>query len=313
MIETPSKQYIMDLANTVRKYIEQNRLQEAITAFMEWATTQKQEDIRQQLSLHKQRFTTVKKHENIGIITYADAMRERTTIGYALLELLKEIENIKQDLPVERGINDKKSILFLASNPSSTAQLQLEKEFVQISKNLQDSPQFRVVSEWAITPTKLQGAILKYKPSFVHFSGHGTSQDGSVSGHGRGLAARKHLSQSGIVLQDEKGESKVVSGAKLTAMFSIFVKNFPVEVVLLNACYSEEQARMISACIPYVVGMSDSVEDDAAISFSNAFYNNMAMGANIELAFELAKSNVSMDDYNSGVLALYKNGALYVE
>gem|GEM_PF-3342208 len=37
------------------------------------------------------------------------------------------------------------------------------------------------------------------------------------------------------------------------------------------------------------------------------------MGANIELAFELAKSNVSMDDYNSTVLTLYKNGVLYAE
>lgn len=313
----------MDLVNTVRTYIGKDRLENAINQLVQWAMEENEAEILEQLTVHQRSFQAVKRSENMGVLTFEAIGIEKRKITLALLDVLKEVEHILQNPPAapkERTVggnnapeNNKKCILFLASNPSSTAQLQLEKEFVQISQSLQDNLQFRVVSEWATTPTKLQNAILKYKPTLIHFSGHGTSSDGAVSGSGRGLVSRKDLPTSGIVLQDEKGASKVVSGDKLSELFSIFIEHFPVEVVLLNACYSEDQARMIASCISYVVGMNDSVEDDAAIRFSNAFYNSMAMGANVELAFKLAKSNVSMNDYDSAVLVLYKNGALYAQ
>ena len=45
-----------------------------------------------------------------------------------------------------------------------------------------------------------------------------------------------------------------------------------VKCVLINACYSEVQAKAISQFIPIVIGTKKEISDNAAIKFSTGFY-----------------------------------------
>ena len=67
-----------------------------------------------------------------------------------------------------------------------------------------------------------------------------------------------------------------ISPEALAKLFALVADQ--VECVLLNACYSEIQAKAIVQHIPFVIGMNRAIGDKAAIAFSVGFYK--ALGAN---------------------------------
>lgn len=163
----------------------------------------------------------------------------------------------------------KVTILFLGANGSSSS-LQLEEEVSKIQMNLKlakerDNLVFR--QEWAVTIDSLLQAILDDKPNMIHFSGHGT--------------------QAGIILLDLKGRPVIVPSQALEDLFKLFKDT--VSCVVLNSCFSEHQAAAIRAHIPYVIGVTSSIPDDAAIAFSAGFYKGIGAGRDIPFAFELGK------------------------
>ncbi len=174
-------------------------------------------------------------------------------------------------------------ILFVASAPYDMAKLQLEKEFVRISQSLQNgSVDYSLKAEFAIKPQELQMAVLKHQPRIVHFSGHGAD-------------ANSNNKSGGIFLQDDKGEAQLVSGEALAGMFGVLLRKIKIEVVLLNSCYSEEQAKAIVQHVPFVIGMNDSVKDGVAIEFANGFYQSMSQYRDdIAFAFDLAVSQIQL-------------------
>ncbi|MFL9458944.1 pentapeptide repeat-containing protein [Tolypothrix bouteillei VB521301_2] len=163
-----------------------------------------------------------------------------------------------------------KTILILAANPKSTSPLRLSEEVREIEEGLQrsfKSEQFKLVQKWAVRSRDFYRAILECQPQIVHFCGHGAGVEG-------------------IVLEDETGQPSLVEKEALAKLFKLFaVKG--VECVVLNACYSEEQAQAISQYIKYVVGMNQAIGDKAAIDFAVAFYDALAAGEEVEFAFNL--------------------------
>jgi len=70
----------------------------------------------------------------------------------------------------------------------------------------------------------------------------------------------------------------------LKALFSTLKDK--IRVVVLNACYSKEQAEAITQVIDCAVGMSDSIGDRAAITFAASFYRAIAFGRSVKEAFD---------------------------
>jgi GTPase SAR1 family protein len=70
----------------------------------------------------------------------------------------------------------------------------------------------------------------------------------------------------------------------LAAMFELLVQH--VNCVVLNACYSEIQAKAIAQHIPFVIGMNDAIGDQAAIAFAVGFYKALAANRSIEDAYK---------------------------
>lgn len=272
----------MSIQEKVRELVAQNKIEEAINIVLNWATVNNKIDLQQSIVLIKGRYISIKKQENLGLIAYSDALRDQSSIAYALLETITRLEAEEAVTPrtVDNDLNKRDVILFLASNPTDTAKLQLEKEFVRVSTSLQKSTfDYKLVAEFATTPIILQQAILAHRPRIIHFSGHGENGD---------------LRTGGIYLQDAHSNGQLVSGTALANMFKIFASRLKIDVVLLNACYSEEQARAISQYIPYVIGMNEAIDDNAAIEFSTGFYQSIATESDIVFAYELAVNMIQL-------------------
>jgi hypothetical protein len=177
---------------------------------------------------------------------------------------------------MSNSIRKKKTILFLAANPKQTNHLRLDQEVKEIQKGLERAKkrsQFNLESRFAVTAREMQRAVLELQPQFVHFSGHGAGENG-------------------LVLEDEIGQVKFVSAKGLADLFQLFKTD--IECVVLNACYSEIQAKAIAYHIPYVIGMKQQVGDQAAQEFAIGFYDALGNGRDIEFAYKYGCTSISM-------------------
>lgn len=169
-----------------------------------------------------------------------------------------------------------KRILILASNPKGTDQLRLNQEIRDIKEKLRNSSQgdhFVVNDELAVRIDDLQSTILRDKPRYVHFCGHGTGTQG-------------------LVVETTAGESQLVNTWALANLFKQFSQQ--IECVILNACYSEAQAKEIHQYINYVIGTTRAIEDSAAINFSKGFYGALGEGKSIEEAYQLGCNRIEL-------------------
>ena len=181
-----------------------------------------------------------------------------------------------------------KTILILAANPKTTSWLRLDEEIREIDNGLRVSKnreQFRLITKLAVRQRDFYRAILEHKPQIIHFCGHGEGADG-------------------IVLENEIGQSVTMGTEALSRLSKLFaVKG--VECVVLNACYSEVQAKAISQYIKYVVGMNTAIGDKAAINFAVAFYDALVAGENVQFAYDLGCSQlVDLREDNTPVLKI---------
>jgi hypothetical protein len=169
------------------------------------------------------------------------------------------------------------TILFLAANPKGTVSLRLDQELRDIGEGLQRAQkrdQFKLEQRSAVRPRDIQRAMLDLGPQIIHFSGHGAGE-------------------AGLVFEDEIGNSKLVDGDALAALFELFVDQ--LNCVVLNGCYSEVQAQAIAQHIPYVIGMNKAIGDQAAITFAIGFYDALGAGRNVEFAFKLGCAAIRME------------------
>jgi hypothetical protein len=194
------------------------------------------------------------------------------------------------------------TILFLAANPTDGTRLRLDEECRAIDQALRQAEyrdRFEIRQHWAVRIADLQGHLLRHQPHIVHFSGHGsTTSEITNRKAGRDL---KLLHPSGygsdassIILEDNSGNSQPMSARALSSLFSVLKDN--VRCVVLNACYSQEQAQAIAQHIDCVVGMSAAIGDRAAISFAASFYQALGYGRDVKTAFELGCVQIDMEN-----------------
>lgn len=163
------------------------------------------------------------------------------------------------------------TILFLSANPDQTDKLDLIKEYNTIDHKLRSAAEkgtFNLEQRHDISIKWLIEELLNYKPQILHFSGHGSEK-------------------SALIFKNENtGEIEEVPQTALSEVFRVLGKN--IDLVFLNACYSEQQARAIAKYVNCVIGMSDAIPDDTAIEFASTFYSSLGFGKNIQDAFDLA-------------------------
>lgn len=164
---------------------------------------------------------------------------------------------------------DKIRILFVAASPDDRDRLRSDREFREMEAALAKSPgrdEVDLEPALAVRASDLIGEMNRFRPQVLHFSGHGTEQ--------------------GIYLEGEGGESALASAEAVTRLFGQFRDT--LQLVILNACGTEDQARALTAQIPCVIGVSGEVEDEAAIRFAGGLHHALASGHNLADAFEQA-------------------------
>lgn len=172
-------------------------------------------------------------------------------------------------------------ILFLGANPDGAPSLRLDHEVREIDLALRQADfreRFDLRQQLAVRPADLQAALLRHRPHVVHFSGHG--------------------SPDGILLEDEVGEARKVQGNVVARILAVFKKQ--IRCVVLNACYSRDQAEAIARDIDCVIGMSTAIGDLAAVRFSSAFYQALAFGSSVAVAFELGSAQIDLHGLGEG-------------
>ncbi|WP_414584655.1 AAA-like domain-containing protein [Scytonema sp. PCC 10023] len=172
--------------------------------------------------------------------------------------------------------NRTRKILLLSANPKGTSRLRLDEEMREIEDGLKRAKKrddYLIQTAKAVRHRDIRRAILDYTPHIIHFSGHGSGEEG-------------------LVFEDETGQTKLVDAEALAELFQLFANQ--IECVVLNACYSRYQAQEIARHINYVVGMSQAIQDQAAIEFAVGFYDALGAGKSYEFAYKVGCNAIRM-------------------
>lgn len=172
-------------------------------------------------------------------------------------------------------------ILFIAANPVDVVAhhpttkaplvlkpLGLDHEFREIESKLRGTEHrnsVQLVSRWAARPDDLLQALNEERPQIVHFSGHGTLTNE-------------------LVLLDDRGKAKTVSKSAIASLFKTMKDQ--IRIVVLNACFSNEQAVAITRYVDCAIGMKIAIGDTAAITFAAAFYRAIGFGHSVKDSFD---------------------------
>jgi len=169
----------------------------------------------------------------------------------------------------------KKTVCMLLASPRGTEPLRLDQEVrdaLQKLKNV-ETPTVQIDLRLALAAkqSEIMDHLLNSRPQIIHFSGHG----------GGGM----------IFFEDEIGTSSPVTADGLAAIVDALGS---VECVVLNACNSSDLATATKAHVKFVIGCNDTINDDAAVTFTRSFYRTLAHGRDYSESYKVAIADVRL-------------------
>ncbi|MEY3241882.1 MAG: hypothetical protein RIR11_3321 [Bacteroidota bacterium] len=278
----------------------------AIAALYSW-TNQHDEDLTNEAVQISARFARLEREIDKSIVDARDAKVFMAQITNSLNALIDKLPD-HAEAPPEAGHNEVVSrngstapiesdlirILMLTANPSGTTKLNLDKEHSRIAEKIQNKQdQFSLTVQRAVDNVQFKEFTETFNPQILHFSGHGEEGE-----HG------------GIIVQnDDKNGSIMISPESLDVLFEYFIgEGIDINAVVLNACYSEDQALAISKHVPYVVCTNAAIEDTFAIAFSVGFYFKLTSNdLDFEQAYKSGRTQAVLSGANKSHFILYKN------
>jgi len=166
-------------------------------------------------------------------------------------------------------------VLVVFANPRNTDRLRLEAEDRAIQHAIRRGryrDNIEVTRCHAATIHDVRQSLLDEAFQIVHISGHG--------------------SNTGLVLEDDAGNENIIPQKALAALFKVYSP--PLQCVILNACYSISQGKLISLGVPFTIAMEGPVDDEAAIEFSRGFYDAIGAGRSIDFAYGEGQRTVAL-------------------
>lgn len=289
----------------VRRLVSTGRLAEALDLLGKNV----REALQDEVDILQGRLNRLGRDERMGVLSYTEAGLERNRITDAILKLHAENEQPQRSLvsrgnlatpkgvqrlpklePKQRAANEKKSILFVTASPDDETKLQTDREYRRLRAELErgrqrDQYEF-LHPQFAVTVSELLRAM-NSNPTIVHFAGHGYSD--------------------GIVITTESNQTQPMSLRALRRLFQ--PRAGLTELVILNACYSAEQAKEISQFGMFVIGNNNPISDPAAISFSDGFYNGLGEGKDLPDAFNDAMITIETENSEAAdIIEVWKDG-----
>ena len=167
------------------------------------------------------------------------------------------------------------TVLFVASDPTDAARLRLMKELAEIEHELSKRSEYSFTIKFLLSsrPDELTRKLLEEKPHIVHFSGHGDAS-------GR------------LCFEDASGRSWPADKAAIAQIFEPSRRH--LKCVVLNACFSAEQAHLLGEHVEYAIGLRSSVSDEAAIAMTRGFYGALSVTGRVSSALEAARASLRL-------------------
>ncbi|GHO93807.1 hypothetical protein KSF_038550 [Reticulibacter mediterranei] len=169
-------------------------------------------------------------------------------------------------------------ILFLSTNlPTNQGYLRVDKEYRIIEEKLRSAiyrDRLALVSVPASRPKDWLDKLNQHSPNIVHFSGHGSP-------------GRK-LFQLG-----EDDDAQLISLQALKTVCHS-VKD-TVRLLVLNACYSRQEAEPLTEEVDCVIAMKGKIHDTAALAFTEAFYQALGYGLSVQDTFTQARAAIQLE------------------
>lgn len=206
-----------------------------------------------------------------------EAERYNAMIQSTLIQQGKRQEELQSEIEQLKLIPDKITVLFLAANPIDTPPLRLDEEARMISEkirlsNYRDSLIFE--SRWATRSSDILQAINETNPTVVHFSGHG-------------------VDTGELILLNPDGTHKLVKKEAIALAMSTVSDT--IKLVVFNACFSESQAESVIEYVDSAIGMSTSIDDQAACVFAAQLYSSIGFGLSLQSAFNQAIAELMLE------------------
>lgn len=129
-------------------------------------------------------------------------------------------------------------------------------------------------SRWATRTSDILQAINETNPTIVHFSGHGTNN-------------------GELMLSNPDGTFKLVSKEAISMAMS--TASDTIKLLVFNACFSEIQAESVVEYIDSAIGMSTSIDDEAACVFSAQLYSSIGFGNSLSISFKQAIAQLMLE------------------
>lgn len=196
-------------------------------------------------------------------------------------------------------------VLFLGANGLDTSRLRIAAELRDIQAEIErakERKQIEIRAELAVRPADLSRVLLDEKPDVVHFSGHGIQLNVAASTSQRQTrdfqadedepANIDHGKKDSVLLFENcEGKSAAVPPEAVASLFGILKSQ---RCVVLNACFSATQAKLISEHVDCVIGMKRTIDDQASLVFSAGFYQALSRGTSVVEAFELGRNLIAL-------------------
>jgi hypothetical protein len=166
-------------------------------------------------------------------------------------------------------------VLVMSANADQRLPLRLDEERREIVRAVRlagADDRIEVRTADAVRIDDLQNELQYHRPVIAHFSGHGSAA-------------------TGIVVVDDAGRAQLVPPRALSDLFGLVGG---LRCVVLNACFTDEQAQAIASHVPFVVGMRGRVLDDTAIRFAAGFYQGIAHARTARDAFDLGCNRLEL-------------------
>jgi CHAT domain len=170
-------------------------------------------------------------------------------------------------------------ILFFSANPDGTETLKTSDEFLAVYKLLQNDSHFVVKVGNGQTAETLRADLEHERPDILHFSGHGVDGVGHiVLASAKGAPAPLPLDTLAKVIQTTRRGNP----------------DFPLRIVVLNACWTFERVDNLRQEVDAVIGMKSSIGDDSAHAFAKGLYGGFQQGFSLPDAMERGKNTITL-------------------
>lgn len=176
-----------------------------------------------------------------------------------------------------RRLPERVTILFASAGPRDATRLDIAEEARDVGQRLRSSEHRDVVRLEhvpALRARDLIPALNQHRPRVLHFAGHGSAG-------------------AELVFQDDDGEAKPVGAAAITATVATVADD--VQLVVLNACHTADQAEALTVHVPSAIGMVTTIGDDAGRVFATALYGAIADGFSVQRAFDQARAQLQLE------------------